>query len=1367
MDSTRAERLRRRIAQQNGVIVPAPAAPGGTDGGRDPGTVPEAFAELVRRLGQRPAVRCEGRQLTYRQLDEASTRLAAEIAGRAGPDARPVGILLRRSLEMIVAALAAVKTGACYVPLDPVTPAGRVGMILADADPSLVVTTSALAGAVPSGVRTLCLDEGRAIPENEWRPPRLDGSARAYVIFTSGTTGRPKGVQVSHASLLHLLASTRKVFDFDHTDVWVMAHSFGFDFAVWETWGPLLSGGCLVIASQDAVRDPAELRRLLRDERVTTLNQTPKAFNQLIEEDLRHADRLPLARVLLGGEALRFADLRPWVAKNGIGSPRLINIYGPSEATVISSYYALSQYDLNQRRSLIGRPLPGLDFVLVDESLAPAAAGALGEIVITGPAVAIGYVARADLTRERFVEVTDRSGRVVRGYRTGDLAALTAEGEYEYRGRNDDQVKIRGFRVEPGEVEAALSALPAVAKAAVLAHDLPDFGMSLVAYVVPAAAGDASADVLRGALADLVPEYMIPRMFLVLDDLPLTHHGKLDRQALPEPVLPTVEEAPEQFNGARVPDQDVEARILNIGRVLLHNESLAPTDDFFAAGGHSLLVTRLLARVRSVLGVDVPLRVFFRDPTIRGLAAVVREELSTADPAAPRRRGRTDVIHRAPAGEYLPLTSAQQRLYFIAQLDLSSTAYHLHTTLQLDGPLDAAALESAFSAVLARHAPLRTVVRRVDGRLVARVQPATGFHLAVEELVVSPGAAWRDRLADRSQQEWARPFDLERDLMLRARLFRIGPDLHALVVTMHHIAGDGWSIAVLSRELKEFYQHYRTPSDAVRPVPAPLPYSYADFAHSFHLWLESADAEPDIDYWIDRLADLPDVRLLPADKSGPTGKGQRSDSVRSPLDASAAEALRRLCRQQGVTMFMLMEAAFAVLWARRGAGPDVVFGTVAANRSPAEFDELIGMFVNTLVVRVAPGPDEAFPDLLARVRLQTLEDLDHQHVPFDVLVKRLNPKRSGGETPLFQAMLVVQNNESMILELDGLDVTALDLPDHTAMAKVDVLLEVLEQGEEILLRWTYNADLFHRETVTALAEQLTGLLAELAAARPARGSGQPARTVGLFPLRQNAGEAAPVFALPGGLGLGSSFVQLSSHFTDRSFNALHTRELIDSGGSDLTLEVLIDSCVRTITGSGDGPVHLVGHSIGGPLAFRLVDALRRGGREVLSLVLLDPSPPTGVDSLLAGTRRDHLRTFLGLLAESFPGAARRWREQALDQNLATERSVLLRAEELLGRAELDLLDGSLTRAFDNCVAILGLRWPEPEPIACPTLVLAATAESHAPIPDHGAGWERCVPGCLVRQDVPTTHEGILRNPAAEPVAALMSRFMLNHESASS
>ena len=616
-------RIRRRIAVSQGIDIPS--VPVDETSAQAAVNALEAFAEVARRFGDRPAVRHNGRELSYQQLDEASSALAAAIASRIGQVGRPVGILLERSPDMIVAALAVVKAGACYVPLDPLVPAGRIKIILEEATPSLVITSAGHSGTVPEGIPVLLTDEEPAHHQHAWRQPSVDGSAPMYVIFTSGTTGRPKGARVSHASLLHLLASSGRAFPFSHNDVWTMFHSFGFDFAIWETWAPLLSGGCLVIVPHDVARDPVEFRRLLRDERVTVLNQTPKAFDQLNDEDLRHSDRLLLRLVLLGGEALHFSALRPWVAKYGDDKPRLFNIYGPSEATVIASYYPLCREDLDQEKSIIGRPLPGLDFVLVDEWLAPVPPGATGEIVITGPSVAIGYIARDDLTRDRFVEVPSPSGAVVRGYRTGDLARIMDGEKYEYRGRNDDQVKIRGYRVEPGEVEAALNALASVSKAAVVSGELPDIGMSLIAYVVGAASGNVSAAALRAALSVMFPEYMIPRAFIFLDDLPLTHHGKLDRGALPHPMLPSYSE---DSNGPGA--DDIEARLLGITRALLHNAEMTPEADFFAAGGHSLLANRLLARIRAELGAEVTLRALFREPTVRGLATAVRQARAAA-----------------------------------------------------------------------------------------------------------------------------------------------------------------------------------------------------------------------------------------------------------------------------------------------------------------------------------------------------------------------------------------------------------------------------------------------------------------------------------------------------------------------------------------------------------------------------------------------------------------------------------------------------------------------------------------------------------------------------------------------------------------
>ncbi|WP_198047576.1 non-ribosomal peptide synthetase [Kutzneria sp. 744] len=1361
MDTARAERMRRRIALHHGIDVPVRPADGrsAATGAED---LPATFADVVRRCGDRPAVRCAGRELTYRQLDDASSRLAAAIVARIGQDTRPVAVLLDRTPEMIVAALAAVKAGAGYVPLDPSNPAGRLRLILEDAAPSLVVTASGVADLVPGHLDTLLVDEAPMPAAHEWRQPPIQPSDAAYTVFTSGTTGRPKGARVSHRSLLHLLSSTGQLLGYGPEDVWTLFHSFGFDFAIWETWGPLLSGGCVVIVPNDLARDPVELRGLLRDERVTVLNQTPKSFAQLMAEDVRHADRLPLRYVLLGGEALRFAELRPWMDKYGEDSPRLANIYGPSEATVIASYYPLSRDDLNQTRSLIGRPLPGLDFVLVDENLAPAPAGTPGEIVITGPSVALGYAGRAELTQDRFVEVPTATGGRRRGYRTGDLAVLTAGGEYEFRGRNDDQVKIRGYRVEPGEVEAVLSALDQVRKAAVVGRDVPDIGMSLVAYVVPADA-DLAAETLRAALAESFPEYMIPRAFVFLADLPLTDHGKLDQRALPEPVLAVPDDGVEAGAG------DVEAQLLTMVKSLLHNNEVTPGTDFFTAGGHSLLVTRLLAHVESDLGVHVTLREFFRDPTVRGLSTLVRAGRKDAGAhGSSRGNPRALVPLMAPDPDNPPLTDPQSRLYFIDRLAKGMTAYHLHTTVILDGPLDEAALERAFDVVVARHAPLRTVVNVSNGRHRSQVRPHLGFRLPREDLVIPAGSTWRQALVALSAAETDRRFDLREDLMLRARLVRVVPGLAAVMLTMHHIAADGWSIAVLSRELKLLYQHFRDNPGGESPL-APLRYGYPDYAHSVQEWLASAEAETDIGYWIRRLDGLPEASPLPPDKPRPEQMTYRGAATEVVLADDAADRLRRLCQEQNTTLFMVMEAALAVLLVRRGAAPDVAFGSAVANRPFAELDELIGMFVNTLVSRITVRADESFQELLGRVRGDTLDDLEHQHVPFDVVVKRLNPRRSSAAMPLFQIMIIVQNNEPVTLELDEIEATSLSVVEDTA--KMDLHLEVFETGGRVTFRWTYNTDLFHDETIEGLATDFERLIAEVTARPDARGtllsgapglddatSASPAPTA-LFPLRSSASTAPAVVALPGGLGLESSFAQVAAYLTDRPCFGLPVREMVEAHGAGLTLSTLLDDCVRAVTASCPGPVHLAGHSVGGTLGFHLADALVRRGHEVRSLTLLDSPAPIGLTDLLIGSREELLGSFLSAVADAFPDAAQRWSAEKFELEGATEADILAHGDRLLRQSQLDLLDGSLRGPFEYYAAMRTLDWPEPGVLPCPALLIRATAGggSSDVRPEE---WQQCVPVGLDEAKVPATHDGLLRAPHARSVAAVMSRFLL-------
>ncbi|GAB1515092.1 amino acid adenylation domain-containing protein [Actinophytocola sp. KF-1] len=603
MGIDRAEALRQRLARQRGV--PAAPAPG-------PANLADAFARSVERFPDRTAIRCGADRLSYRDLDTRVAELAGTLRDRGAGPGTLVGILLDRSIDMVVAALAVVRVGAAYVPIDPATPPARVELIRADAAPALVITSRRLADR--AGAATLLVDEPHpaAVPLRDC-PATHD--SRAYVIFTSGTTGRPKGVQVSHGNVLWLFRDAAPVYGFGPDDVWSLFHSFAFDFSVWEMWGALLHGGCVVVVPTETAKDPAAFRALLRDERVTVVNQTPTAFTQLMAEDVRHADRLALRHVIFGGEALRFADLAPWFAKYGDTTPRLVNMYGITETTVVSTYRPVTRADLSRSDSSIGVPMSELAFLLVDEDLNPVPDGEVGEIVVTGPGVAIGYLNRPELTAERFVTVGG-----VRGYRSGDLAARTPDGELVYHGRRDDQVKIRGYRIELGEVESAVRAVPGLAQAAVVVRDLPTRGPSLVAYVVgePGAPG---ADAIRERLGEVLPAYMLPARIEFLDAMPMNDNGKLDRAALPAPAVEAVREAVP----VEVSTMDaVTRRVHDVVAGLLGVPSVSTTTDFFALGGHSLLATRLLATVRETFRADLSLRDFLLNPTVAALADSVR-----------------------------------------------------------------------------------------------------------------------------------------------------------------------------------------------------------------------------------------------------------------------------------------------------------------------------------------------------------------------------------------------------------------------------------------------------------------------------------------------------------------------------------------------------------------------------------------------------------------------------------------------------------------------------------------------------------------------------------------------------------------------
>ncbi|RLK09693.1 amino acid adenylation domain-containing protein [Micromonospora sp. M71_S20] len=630
MTSTdRALRLRRRLAGRRDVSTPALGRNATATVTAD--NLVAAFDEVAGRHPDRVAVRCDRQALTYRELASASRALASRIATVA-PPGQPVGVLLPRSARMIVAALAVLRTGAAYLPLDPEAPAVRTGMIVGDAAPPLVITTGTLAGSLPATVAAVLLDAsdgGGERPDPPAAPVRpIAPTDRAYVIHTSGTTGRPKGIEVSHANVLRLIGTTQPLFGFGPGDVWTMAHSFAFDFSVWEMWGALLTGGCVVVVGGEVMRDPVALRRLLRAERVTMLSQTPTAFGSLAAQEDEYDDRLPLRWVVFGGEALRFADLRPWVAKYGDAAPELVNMYGITETTVHASYRRILASDIAGTTSLIGAPLPDLGFLLWDEDDQPVADGEIGQIIVTGAGVALGYLGQPELTAQRFVTVTDAQGRPVRGYRSGDLARRTPSGEYEYHGRNDDQVKIRGYRLELGEVHAALVARPGVRQAAVVPHTSPGTGTRLVAYVV--GAGGVGPAELRSWLEGRLPGYAVPSAFVLVDALPRTANGKLDREALPDPGAVLTPHVPADVD-------DVTRSLLAILAELLPGTEVEADTDFFRQGGNSLLATRLLAAVRRQFGVVVPLRDFLKAPTIRAVAGAVRRARPAGQTVASRR----------------------------------------------------------------------------------------------------------------------------------------------------------------------------------------------------------------------------------------------------------------------------------------------------------------------------------------------------------------------------------------------------------------------------------------------------------------------------------------------------------------------------------------------------------------------------------------------------------------------------------------------------------------------------------------------------------------------------------------------------------
>jgi amino acid adenylation domain-containing protein len=1044
-----------------------------------------------------------GTRLTYRELDQHSGRLARYLQRRGvGPEVT-VGICLDRTPTLLVAVLGVLRAGGAYLPLDPGHPQDRLRYLIEDGTPAIVLTESHLLEVLPDlGHAVVCLDrEADAIGREPAAPsPATIGPEHpAYLIYTSGSTGRPKGVMVPHRALVNFLDAMRRRPGVGADDVLLAVTTLSFDIAGLELLLPLTAGAQVILASGEEAADGELLADLVARSGATIMQATPSTWRMLLDAGWTGSACLT---ALCGGEAL------PAGLASALQSrcAALWNLYGPTETTIWSTVHSVAGAGVEPGEASaadpmpIGRPIDNTQVYVLDHSLEPLPVGVPGELCIGGLGVARGYFGRPGLTAERFVPDPFSTVPGSRLYRTGDRVRWRADGTLLFLGRVDRQVKIRGHRIEPGEIEAALAAHPAVhACAVVVLEDAPGEGR-LVGYVVPVEPVAPSTRELRSFLKQRLPEYMVPATFLALAALPLTANGKLDRRSLPRPGTARPELA-EQYVAPRTRTEQVMA---DLWAGVLRVDRIGMEDNFFELGGHSLLATQVVARTRATLGVALPLRAVFEDPTVAGLAARVDQLLTHSAPdTVERLLAELDQLSEEEAARLLQseresatmesapielspvaepadggtavLSFAQQRMWFYNQLEPGSYAYNQVRATRWRGRLNVAVLTRCLTELAHRHEVLRGRVALAASGPEFRAEGADPLALTVEDFTSFPAPAREAAAREWLVAEGRRPFDLASQVPTRAFLLRLAPDDHVLGLVIHHIAFDRWSSAVLSHELTALYSAYAAGSPA--PLPDP-PLQYRDFARWQRERVDSGALERELAFWTERLRDLPAVLQLPIDRPRPEVQTHKGDCVAVALSPDLTGKLEFFSRAEGASLFMTVLAAFqALLWDRTGQ-TDLPLGVVVAGRNRVEFERLIGCFTNTLVLRANLSADPSLRDVLARAREVALAAFAHQDLPFEKLVEELRPERSVGHHPLFQVLLNYLDIPAARTRVPGLRIEDFEVSLGTAF--VDLALDVKRKGNGFTCHFTYNTDLFDRSSVEQLASDYIRLLETMA-----------------------------------------------------------------------------------------------------------------------------------------------------------------------------------------------------------------------------------------------------------------------------------------------
>ncbi|QLE40068.1 amino acid adenylation domain-containing protein [Nostoc sp. C052] len=1035
-------------------------------------TLVELFETQVAKNPNNLALVFESQCLTYQQLNQKANQLAHYLIQnhQIQPESL-IGICVERSLEMIIGVLGVLKAGGAYLPIDPNYPQERIGLMLEDSGTSVLLTQSFLIDQLPikklkNSLQLICLDDETFAEEFTKNPsPKTTPDNLAYVIYTSGSTGRPKGVMIEHRGLTNLTLALVNTFQIQPQSRFLQFASFSFDSSVAEIAPTLATGACLYLAKQETLLSGQGLVDFLSDRKISHIIVPPSALSVLPPATL--AD---LQTIVVGGEACPAELVTKWATGR-----RFLNGYGPTESTVGA---AIAICQPNGKKPPIGQPLSNIRIYILDVHNQPLPPGLPGELCIAGVGLARGYLNRPDLTAEKFIEV-ELFGKTERIYKTGDLAKWRDDGNLEYLGRIDAQVKLRGFRIELGEIESLLLQHYLVKEAVVILSET-DNNSRLVAYLT--AAGESSN--LGGQLKDYLkihlPNYMIPSQIIVLAQLPITPNGKLDRRALPTPE-------PATSTDFEIPVTATEELLATLWQTILKARSVGRQDNFFELSGHSLLATQLVARIRDTFGVEIPVRKVFEQSILFELATEIDKAASVIT---------LPLITPQPANAPKTLSFAQSRLWFLAQLEGTGTSatYNMSTALQLDGKLNIDALRASFDYLLDRHSILRTYFPARSGEAQIVVQNLEDIEVLtiadLRELSPQTQAETIQRLSDNHAQE---PFDLNTGPLFKAKLLQLSQQKNVLLINMHHIISDGWSMGVFKREWEQAYSAL-----AAGDIPnlSPLPIQYSDYAAWQRSWLQGKILENQENYWKQQLGDAPRLLDLPTDYPRPAQQSYQGGREEYLLSNELTQRLKAISQKHGVSLFMTLLAAFNILLYRYSRQEDLCVGSAIANRTHSNTESLIGFFVNTLVLRSKIKPEQSFSELLQQTRQTCLDAYAHQDIPFEYLVEQLQPERSLSHNPLFQVMMVLQNTEGAgrNVSLPELDIHWLD--QNYPFAKFDLTLDLCERDGQLRCMWEYATDLFEAETIGRMAGHFEVLLEAVAK--------NPQQPIGKLPLMTTA-----------------------------------------------------------------------------------------------------------------------------------------------------------------------------------------------------------------------------------------------------------------------